>query len=621
MCGIVGIVERSNASEKVSEKFSEMLFRCIRNLEYRGYDSCGVALLSSKEIEIRKDIGSVDEVNKKKHLTEPQGNIGLAHTRWATHGGVTPENAHPHIDCKGNFAVVHNGIISNYRELRNELIAAGHQFRSETDTEIIPHLLEEAYKEQPDVEQALRKAFKRLKGTYAFAFITLHAPGKIFCARKESPLVLGIGTDNMFLASDINAFIEYTRDIVLLNDYEYAVISDSIYAIHDSNGEQISRESQHITWSYDVAQKGGFPTFMLKEVHEQPDTVRTVLNIDKVEIQKLAGMIEKSERTYLVGVGTTYYVSLVGQYYFTKVAKKFLPAISSDEFEYMAEISENSLFLCSSQSGETYDTLRALRFAKQRGVKSAAIVNVIGSSISREVDYHIMQGSGPEICVLSTKAAIAQIMILLRTALELGSTNKELSESQYQEYKQQIKQLPKKIAQVLDNHQGTIKKIVSNLYSPEKIDAGNYVRNWLFLGRGIYMATALEAALKMKEVTYLHAEGMSGGFMKHGTISLIDENMYTLVLVPPEEERDLYEATMSNVEEVKARGGFVIGFHYGKQEDPKFNEQVILPDNTPALIAPLPQLVAAQLFAYYSAVALGRNIDKPRSLAKSVTVP
>ena len=602
MCGIAGIVGRDNVSER--------LFRCIKNLEYRGYDSCGVALLSNQTIEIRKNVGAVDEVNKIEHLTDPQGHIGLAHTRWATHGGVTKLNSHPHYSGDNTFAVVHNGIISNYREIKEELIQAGHAFRSETDTEVIPHLLEEAYQDRQDVEQALLKVFRRLEGTYAFAFITTHEPGKIFCARKESPLVLGVGTDQMFLASDINSFIEYTRDIVILNDYEYAEISESNYAIKAlKTGESIQREPQHIAWSPSVAQKGGFPTFMLKEIHEQPDTVRTVLNIDLADIQKLAQMIAESDRTYLVGVGTTSYVSMVGQYYFSMLTGKYLPTVSSDEFEYVAEVNDNTLFICCSQSGETYDTLRALRFAKRHGAKSAAIVNVIGSSIAREVDFAIMQSSGPEICVLSTKAALAQIVILLRTALELGKTNGKLTDEQYAEYQQYLSQLPEKIQGVLDHQMGQLNRIAN---------AHSHIKNWLFLGRGIYMATAMEAALKMKEVTYQHAEGMAGGFMKHGTISLIDKDMYTLVLVPPEEEKDLYEATMSNVEEVKARGGFVIGFHYGKR-DPKFDAEVVFPD-TPILIAPLLQLVAGQIFAYYAAVKLGRNIDKPRSLAKSVTV-
>lgn len=602
MCGIVGIVSHSNISDR--------LFRCIKNLEYRGYDSCGLAMLTPSGIEVRKNVGSVDEVNAVEHLTEPQGKLGLAHTRWATHGGVTQINSHPHLSGDGAFAVIHNGIISNYRELKEELGAAGHTFVSQTDTEVIPHVLQDEFEREKDVERAMFKTFKRLKGTYAFAFVTTHAPRQMFCARKESPLVLGIGQNSTFLASDINSFIEYTRDIVILNDDEYAVISGDTYAIkHVQTGERINRKVQHITWNAAAAQKGGFPTFMLKEIHEQPGTVKTALNIPKEEIDTLARMIHDSERTYLVGVGTTYYVSLTAHYYFAQFAGKFLPVVSSDEFEYSGEVNERTLFLCCSQSGETYDTLKALRFAKKRGAKSAAVVNVVGSSISREVDHAIMQSSGPEICVLSTKAAISQMVVLLRTALEVGRLNGTLSEEQYQTHHRELQQLPDGIQWVLNHRLSRIQEI-ANAHAP--------IKNWLFLGRGVYMAIGMEAALKMKEVTYQHAEGMAGGFMKHGTISLIDKDMFTQVFVPPVSQTDLYESTMSNVEEVKARGGFVVGFHFGAS-DQKFNAEVMFPD-VPPLIAPLLQLVGGQLFAYYSAVKLGRNIDKPRSLAKSVTV-
>ncbi len=604
MCGIVGIIGPS------STNISEKLFRCIKNLEYRGYDSCGIAILADDNIEIRKNIGSVDEVNKVEHLTEPQGNSGLAHTRWATHGGVTQPNSHPHISGDGAFAVIHNGIISNYRELKEELIGRGHTFLTETDTEVIPHVLEESYKEEQDVEQAMLKTFQRLKGTYAFACITPHAPDKIFCARKESPLVLGVGRENMFLASDINSFIEYTRDIVFLNDHEYAIISHDNYVIKDARtGERIQRTVQHITWSAAAAQKGGFPHFMLKEIHEQPGTTRTALEIDAEQIQQAARMIYEQQRTYLLGIGTTYYVSLLGHYYFASIANKFLPVLSSDEFEYSAEVDERTMFLCCSQSGETYDTLKALRIAKSRGAKTAAIVNVIGSSISREADLAIMQSSGPEICVLSTKAAISQMTILLRIAIELGQLNGALTGQAYQQYQQDIQALPDAIQWVLNHRMSHIRELAN---------AHAHIKNWLFLGRGIYMAAAVEGALKMKEVTYQHAEGMGGGFMKHGTISLIDEDVYTQVFVPPASQEDLYEATMSNVEEVRARGGFVLGLHFGKT-DPTFSAEVTFPD-VPPVIAPLLEIIAAQLFAYYAAVKLGRNIDKPRSLAKSVTV-
>ncbi len=602
MCGIAGIVGLTNITDQ--------LFRCVKNLEYRGYDSCGMALITDNKIIIKKNIGTVDKVNKLEHLTEQSSKIGLAHTRWATHGGVTKDNSHPHFGCDRTFAVVHNGIISNYRILKAKLIESGHTFNSETDTEVIPHLLEETYKEEGSVERAIQKTFNQLEGTYAFAFITTHDPENIYCARIDSPLVLGIGSDRIFLASDTNSFIEYTQDIIILNNYEYAIISDDSYTIKDlRSGDRINRETQRISWTPGSTDKGGFPTYMLKEIHEQPVTVKTALNIEQNKIKKLANMINQQEKTYLVGVGTTYYVSLIAQYYFSKLAKKYIPAVASDEFEYLAEVNNKTLFLCSSQSGETYDTLKALRFAKGGGALSASIVNVPGSSISRETDFTIMQGSGPEICVLSTKTALAQITILLRIVIELGKLNGSISPSQYKKHKEHLEEIPDAIQWVLDHRMSVIREVSNSCF---------HIKNWLFLGRGIYMATAMEAALKMKEVTYLHAEGMAGGFMKHGTISLIDKDTYTLVLVPPEKEKELFKATMNNVEEVKARNGFVVGLHYGKEQS--FFDKEIIFDKVPPLIAPLQELIAAQLFAYYSAVSLGRNIDKPRSLAKSVTV-
>lgn len=602
MCGIAGMVSVRNISDR--------LLRSIKNLEYRGYDSCGIAILGRDQIEIRKNIGTVEEVDRKEKLTEPQGFVGIAHTRWATHGKVTQVNSHPHLSCDGRLAVVHNGIISNYRALKEELMLLGHRFVSETDTETISHLLEEYYKLEGNLEKALLKSFQMLEGTYAFTFLSTNEPGKLFCARRESPLVLGVGSDSMFVGSDINAFVEYTKDIVILEDGEYAIINADSYSIKDgSTGSLIQRKVQTINWSSEVAQKGGYPHFMLKEIHEQPEVVKTVLNLEEEDIRKLANMIHESRQTYLVGVGTTYYVSLVGQYYFSKLAGQYLPTISSDEFEYVAEVNQDTLFLCSSQSGETYDTLKALRYAKKKGSRTAAIVNVIGSSVAREVDHAIMQGSGPEICVLSTKAAIAQIAILLRTALELGRLKGHLSEEVFTKYVNQLGELPGMIRRVLDEKTGNIRNIAFRRAQ---------VKNWLFLGRGIYMAIAMEAALKMKEVTYQHAEGMPGGFMKHGTIALIDDSTYTLVMVPPQEEEDLYNQTMSNVEEIKARKGFIVGFHPG-ESDSIFDEEVILPDALPLLL-PLLELVVGQLFAYFSAVALKRNVDKPRSLAKSVTV-
>ena len=602
MCGISGIIGRKDITKK--------LFNSIRNLEYRGYDSCGVAVLSKGSIKIKKNVGAVDDVNYQEKFLELSGNIGIAHTRWATHGGVSKENSHPHWSCKKEFAIVHNGIITNYRELKTELQKKGHKFLSETDTEVIVHQIEEFFNKYKNIETALRATIRILSGTYAFAMITVYAPDKIFCARNESPLVLGVGFENMFIGSDINAFIEYTKNIVFLNDGEYAVVNRDNYVIKNAlTGREIDREIKKIEWDAEMAKKGGYPHYMLKEIYEEPQTIINALKVEQESVIKLAQMILESEKTYLIGVGTTYYVVLCAQYYFSNLTGKYIPAISADEFEYIAEIDEKTLVIAISQSGETYDTLRALRFAKSRNSKTAAIINVVGSSMAREVEYAIMQNSGPEICVLSTKAALSQIIILIRTALEFQRLNKKLSLKNYQKLLSDLGKGAEIVRKILNEHSGIIKNIAYRHAN---------VKNWLYLGRGVYCSIALESALKMKEVTYNHAEGMSGGFMKHGTIALIDKDINSLIFLPPKEDKSIFELTMGNIEEIKARKGLVLGFHFG-DGGKIFDEEVILP-RSPQLIAPLMELIAGQLLAYFTATALKRNVDKPRSLAKSVTV-
>lgn len=602
MCGISGLVGRTDITKK--------LYNTIRNLEYRGYDSCGVAVLSRGNIKIKKNIGAVDEVNQQEKFLELSGKIGIAHTRWATHGGVSKENSHPHWSCNKDFAVVHNGIISNFRELKSDLQKKGHKFLSETDTEVIVHQIEEFYKKHNNVEKALRETFKRLSGTYAFALISSHSPEIIYCARNESPLVIGVGMGDMFVGSDINAFIEYTKNIVFLNDGEYAIITKDNFQVKDAlTGMEIEREIKKIEWDAEMAKKGGYPHYMLKEIYEESQTIINALNIEKESVSKLAKMMLESEKTYFVGVGTTYYVALCAQYYFSSLTGKYIPAISSDEFEYIAEADEKTLVIAISQSGETYDTLRALRFARSKKSKTAAIVNVVGSSMAREVDHTIMQNSGPEICVLSTKAALSQIIILIRTALEMENSRKKISLKNYQKFYKELEEGAELVRTILNEYSAIIRNVAYKHAN---------VKNWLYLGRGIYSAIALESALKMKEVTYNHAEGMPGGFMKHGTIALIDRDINSLIFLPPKEDESLFNLTIGNVEEIKARNGFVLGIHFGDAKG-IFNEEIILP-KSPHIVAPLMQLIAGQLFAYFSATALKRNVDKPRSLAKSVTV-
>ena len=605
MCGISGIAGFKNIGLPLLDS--------IRHLEYRGYDSCGIAILGLHGIEVRKNIGSVDEVNERERLSEPDGKVGIAHTRWATHGGVTKENTHPHLSCKGDFALVHNGIISNYQELKKELIKEGHKFHSGTDTEVIVHLVEKYFASSKDTEKAFIKAIKRLEGTYAVAMVTIYEKDKIFCAKKESPLVIGIGGDTNYIGSDFNAFIDYTKNAVVLDDDEYAVVTKDRYFIKNTNsGEIIRKKITEINWDSDMAKKGGYPHYMLKEIYEQPQCVINSIQVDKSLIKKLSDMIIESKRVYLVGAGTTYYVSLLGEYHFSSLAGVFTPAISSDEFKNLATVDKDTLVIAISQSGETYDTLNALKYAKNKGARSAAIVNVMGSSITRLVDHTVLQGSGPEICVISTKAALSQMIILLTVALEVSVRNKRLTAKNKAEIERHISHLPEIIQKVLNEKSGFIHTIAQK-YS--------HINNWLYLGRGKYYPIALESSLKMKEVAYVHAEGMPAGFLKHGTIALIDENLYSIIFMPPKSDEELYRLSSGSAEEIKARKGFIIGFHFGdKRESEKlFNEEIVLP-KVPDIIAPFLELVVAQLFAYFTAVALKRNIDKPRSLAKSVTV-
>lgn len=605
MCGISGIAGSKNIGVP--------LFESIKHLEYRGYDSCGVAIITPYQIEVRKNIGSVDEVNEREKLSEPQGEIGIAHTRWATHGGVTKENTHPHLSCNKDFAVVHNGIISNYMEIKKWLIGEGHKFHSETDTEVIVHLIEKYFPASKDVENAFVMAIKQLEGTYAIAMITTNEKDKIFCAKKESPLVIGLGDGANYIGSDFNAFIDYTKNAVVLDDDEYAVILRDRYFIKNTfSGDIVTKKITQINWDSDMAKKGGYPHYMLKEIYEQPQCVMNAMQVDKGLIRKLSEMITESKQVYLIGAGTTYYVSLFSEYNFSSIAGVFTPAISSDEFKNLGEVDKNSLVIAISQSGETYDTLNALKFAKSRGAKTSAIVNVMGSSIARLADHTIMQGSGPEICVISTKAALSQMIILLMVALEVGVIKKRLTIKNKNEIERNISLLPELIQKILNEKSGFIHTIAHKF---------SHINNWLYLGRGKYYPIALESSLKMKEVAYIHAEGMPAGFLKHGTIALIDERLYSIIFMPPKSNKELYNLSLGSAEEIKARKGFIIGFHFGEREGVErlFNEEIILP-KAQEVIAPFLELVVAQLFAYFTAVALKRNIDKPRSLAKSVTV-
>lgn len=602
MCGITGIAGHTNVTSR--------LYRSLLNLEYRGYDSCGIAVVKGGEIHLRKDKGPVQEVGTRYNFTEMTGDTGIGHTRWATTGIPNQQNAHPHLNDSRDFALVHNGIISNYRELKAELQKDGIQFHSDTDTEVIVNLIATIYYKIDDLEMAMRNACERLEGTFAFVFISSHDPETLYAARSESPLMVGLGDGENYIGSDHNAIMEYTRRVISLMDGEYVIVNRNTVVVKKLvTGESVEPEVNWLDWDPELSKKGGFPHYMLKEIHEQPGTVETILKLEPDQILELVEAIRNASRVYLLGVGTTYYVALIAQYYFSKLAGRDLNAISADEFKYLAQVDTNTLVIAFSQSGETYDTLHALRFARSKGARLAAIINVIGSTMVREVDIPVMQCSGPEICVLSTKAALAQIVLSVRVALELGLKLGAMDSATYNERIKLLSQLPGKIRKVINERKGFINTIARN---------NAKLRNWLFIGRGIYCGIAMESALKMKEVTYQHAEGMPGGFMKHGTIALIEDGFGSIFFMPPEAEKDLFDHTIANVEEIKARSGFVVGFGFGKMSE-VFDESLGLPECDP-VIAPLLLLVVGQLFAYYSAVALKRNVDRPRSLAKSVTV-
>ena len=604
MCGISGIVH--------SENFGRNLLNSIRNLEYRGYDSCGVAVIQNGKIDLRKNIGGIDDVNLKERLDQMQGKIGIAHTRWATHGGVTQENAHPHLSANRKFAVVHNGIISNYQQLRERLLSEGVCFDSLTDTEVFVNLLEKSYTECNDLEQAFLAALQQIEGSFSIVMLSSHDPEHLYCVKKESPLLLGLGEGCNYVGSDINAFLEYTKKAIVLDEGEYVILGPNEYQVRSlKTGKKLKKNVLHIDWDLETSKKGGFSHYMLKEIFDEPQTVRQAMQIPKEQIVAMAEMFADSSRSYMMGVGTTYYVASISQYYFSALADCYYSALSSDEFS-VVDIKQGDMVLAFSQSGETYDTKTALVYAKERGAKTAAIVNVMGSAISMMADQVIMQGSGPEICVVSTKAALAQTFIMVRVALELGLIRRKIKQKEYKKFQNEMQEFSELIEIVLNEQSGFVRNIARDT---------SHVEHWLFLGCGVYYPVAMESALKMKEVTYQHAEGMPAGFLKHGTLSMVEPALHTLFFVPPPEQKELHKRTLIAMEQVKSRGGTVIAIIFqGDELAQKLASQSI---NLPAvntLIAPLLQMIIAQMFAYYAALDLGRNIDKPRNLAKSVTV-
>jgi glucosamine--fructose-6-phosphate aminotransferase (isomerizing) len=607
MCGIVGYSGQKDALA--------VLLDGLKRLEYRGYDSSGVAIRTDNGIYDCKAVGAIKELEVKIEEEPARGGLGIAHTRWATHGVPTEANAHPHCDCKGKIRLVHNGIIDNHRKLRKKLQEKGHKFISETDTEVAVHLIEEYY--QGDLAKALRKALHDIEGAYSFVVFHQDEPSRLVAAKKGSPLILGVADTGVIVASDITALIKHTRNIIYLEDGEIADISGSDFNIFNLNNENQEKESTYVDWSIEKLEKNGYPHFMLKEIYEQPETVTDSLR-GRLVIQeggvKLGGLDniarELSNINTLISVacGTAYYACLVGEYMMEEYADLAVKSIVGSEFRYRRQPFNNDpAVLGVSQSGETADTLAAIKEANEKYITTLGVVNVVGSSMARATKAGVYNHIGPEIAVASTKAFTSQLVVLALLTVYLGRM-RNMSFSMGQRITQELESLPEKIAEVLkvDND---ILKIAKKYHQ---------VSNFAFLGRKYNYPIALEGALKLKEISYIHAEGFAGGEIKHGSLALVDKNFPSFFIVP---EDSVYEKNLGNIQEIKARGGDVIAITTkGNKEVAEMVDEVIYIPKTLEMLTPILSVIPLQLFAYHMAVINGKDVDKPRNLAKSVTV-
>ncbi len=606
MCGIIGYIGKENALP--------ILMEGLRRESYRGYDSSGVVVFG-KEAQMVKAVGKLEALEEKLGSLHIEGGIGLGHNRWATHGGVTEENAHPHTDCKGNIFVVHNGIIENYRVLREKLEKRGHTFTSQTDTEVLSHLIEDFF--EGDLQTAVRKALQLVRGTYGLAVIARQDPGKLVAARLSSPLVLAMNDQGGYVASDPAALVSYSNKMVFLEDGEVAVVTERGFEVSDLSNVPRVKEAVELEWSVEEAQKGGYPHFMLKEIMEQPESIanslrgRLLLGEGRARLGGLEDAKEKLrtiDRLIISGMGTAYIAALVGEYMLEEYAGIPVEAENAAEFRYRKPIiTGNTAFLAISQSGETADTLGALREAKEKGAFTLGIVNAVGSTVSRETAGGAYNHAGSEIGVASTKAFTSQLAVLALLTLYLGR-QRGMSLVTGQRIAKELGRIPGLVARILD--QADHIAALAEKYRKYP--------NFLYIGRKYNYPIALEGALKLKEISYTHAEGYGAGEMKHGPIALIDENFPTIAIVPSD---SVYEKMISNIQEIRARKGPVIAVATeGNTEIEDMADDVIYIPKTLEMLTPLLSVIPLQLFAYFFGVAKGYDVDKPRNLAKSVTV-
>ena len=593
-----------------------MLIGGLARLEYRGYDSAGIAVMSDGELSVVRRLGKLAELKEAVEGSPVPGTVGIGHTRWATHGKPSEDNAHPHIDCTGKIAVAHNGIIENYMELREELQQAGHILRSETDTETVAHLVEAYY--EGDLADAVRKTIKRLDGSYALGVVHLDSPEIIVAARKDSPLIIGIGEGENIVASDIPAVLKYTREVLVLLDEQVATVSAEGVSVIDGEGAPVTdSEMMHIEWDLEAAEKGGYEDFMLKEIHEQPKAIRETLRgrmgedgtIQLSELAMTPEQVAAIDRVFILACGTSYHAGIVAKYLIEQWARTPVEVQVSSEFRYSDPIvDDETLVVAITQSGETADTLAGVREARERGAKVIAITNVVGSRVTRESDGVIYTHAGPEIGVAATKTFTAQIAALTVLALKLAQVKGTLSREQVGSTWEELARTP-----------DVVEAILADL---SKIDecAAEYkdVYSTLFLGRGVGVAMAMEGALKLKEISYIHAEAYAAGEMKHGPIALITEHVPVVVVAT---QGATYEKVVSNIQEVRARGAQVIVVAtYGDDDIRRHAEHVLYVPATAEMLSAIPATIPLQLLSYRIAKLRGCNVDQPRNLAKSVTV-
>jgi glucosamine--fructose-6-phosphate aminotransferase (isomerizing) len=608
MCGIFGcITTEGNVAPIIHES--------LKRLEYRGYDSVGIATISNSVISMKKDQGKIDDVHQILNLDDLPGNVGIGHTRWATHGAPLRVNAHPHSDCTGRIVVVHNGIIENFSELKQELENRGHTFLSKTDTEVIAHLIEENLKQKPSLSlaDAVREAALKLDGSYALAVISTMEPGKIVCARNESPLVLGVGENAVYCASDIPAFLPLTNRAVYIKNCELIVLSPGGYEIRKlQDNSVVAREPKIIDWTSEMAVKQGYPHFMIKEIHEQPSTLRNTLRLQEHYLDLISTFLDRANEVFLVACGTSYHACLAASYMFSKLA--FLPTypVYASEFQEQHGKSVNieSTILAVSQSGETADTLAAVTASQQRAATILGLTNAIGSTLTRVSRVYIGQQSGPEIGVAATKTFTSQLSVLAQLALRLAKKRGKVSQDEMDFLEEKLEKLPEIVQTIIVNQEEKMRQIAKK-YQDAKV--------FFFLGRGISTATAFEGRLKLMEIAYVPAIAFPAGESKHGPISLVEPGFPVVFICPKDGS---HKTLIGNIMEMKARGASIISIAEEGDEEIKAlsDDFVEVPQGIPEVLSPIPFVVPLQLLAYYIALGRGYNPDTPRNLAKSVTV-